>query len=106
MSSKCRSVTVMTRLSEPTFGDAFVRRYVRAARSQYRSRAKPVCVKGRVSGALDGARGVGGLLVLTLLFGSGNGLSEVPVFRDLPAALDLRVAPDCLPGPVSVLVVT
>jgi hypothetical protein len=26
-------------------------------------------------------------------------LSEVPVFRDQPAALDVRVAPGCPPGP-------
>jgi hypothetical protein len=37
--------------------------------------------------------------------GSGNGLSEVPVFRDQPAALDLRVAPGCLPGPHLTLIV-
>jgi hypothetical protein len=33
--------------------------------------------------------------------GFGSDFSEVPVFRDLPAALDFRVAPDCPPGPRS-----
>ena len=31
--------------------------------------------------------------------GFGSDFPEVPVFRDLPAALDFRVAPDCPPGP-------
>ena len=45
-----------------------------------------------------GARGSSGRSVRV---GFGSDFSEVPVFRDLPAALDFRVAPDCPPGPRS-----
>ena len=74
-------------------------------RSHNSARANPVCVKGlfgsvfaRVAGRPRGARGSSGRSVGV---GFGSDFSEVPVFRDLPAALDFRVAPDCPPGPRS-----
>jgi hypothetical protein len=51
---------------------------------------------------VEWARDIGGLSVLALLFGSGNGLSEVPVFRDQPAALDSESPLIAFPGPFSV----
>jgi len=42
-----------------------------------------------------------GVLGRSVVVGLGSDFSEVPVFRDLPAALDFRVAPDCPPGPRS-----
>src|SRR5262245_60009692 len=64
-------------------------------RSLFVSRGWFVGVFGRVGLSRGGTGG----LVVALVVGSGNDCSEVPVFRDLPAALDFRVAPDCLPGP-------
>jgi hypothetical protein len=68
------------------------------------NRTKPLCVKGwcfvvfwpRASGPVTCAE-----LRRSVAAGLGSDLSEVPVFRDLPAALDFRVAPDCPPGPLS-----
>jgi hypothetical protein len=74
----------------------------RSAQERQRSRAKPVCVKGlifRCWGADRSAGGMTGARGRSLLVRSGNDCSEVPAFRDLPAAPDSRVAPECLPGP-------
>ncbi len=66
--------------------------------------SNPVCVKPRVFGGVR-ARWVRpsdmtGLSVLTLWFGSGNGFSEVPAFRDLPAALDSESPLIAFPDPL------
>jgi hypothetical protein len=73
------------------------------AGSQNERRAKPVCVKELLGlafarGALTPWRaGFGGRSVGV---GFGSDLSEVPVFRDLPAALDTESPLIVLPDPV------
>jgi hypothetical protein len=54
------------------------------------------------SSASGCARDSTGWSVLTFRFGSGNGLSEVSVFKDLPAALDSESPLIAFPGPVCV----
>jgi hypothetical protein len=53
-------------------------------------------------GALGWRRGAARLVVLGFGVGSGNDFSEVPVFRDLPAALDTESPLVVFPGPVRV----